>query len=206
MVVVLANDPNSGLLAHGFLRVTLHTGETFAIDFTGAQYGWGSQLYTWNTYIQHRTKTIDTRTLGATLQQESAVYSLFPQNSIENATRAFRTNVAHDGLVRGLLTYFFQHETTVKDLLSLPRSSFVRERAQLVNQVKDSIRRQVQKLRDQGVGRLYFDNHFHSHFTTTANEGLKYQNVWLSEEEYNANKGNLTALKRIWNKRLGSSS
>lgn len=207
MVVVLTNGPNLSHLGHCVLRVTLHTGETFAIDFTGAQYGWRSQLHTWNTYIEHRAKRINgVTTLGITSLHESAVYSLFAPHSIEKATRAFRTNVAHDGLVRGLVTYFVQHQTSVKDLLSLPCSSFVRERAQLVNFVKDSIRRQVQELRDLSVGRLYFDEHFESHYTTTAEEGLKYQSVCLSEEEYSANKGNLNTLKRIWNQRLGSSS
>lgn len=207
MVVVLTNGSNVSHLGHCVLRVTVHTGETFAIDFTGAQYGWRTQLYTWNTYIQHRAKTVNGVTpLGTTSLQESAVYSLFAPNSIAAATRAFRTNVIRDGLVRSLVTYFVQHQTSVMDLFSLPGSPCVRERAQLVDFVKDSIRRRVQELRDQGVGRPYFDRHFESHYTTTAEEALKYQGVWLSKEQYNANKGNLNALKRLWNKRLGGSS
>ncbi|KAH6975015.1 hypothetical protein BKA56DRAFT_733399 [Ilyonectria sp. MPI-CAGE-AT-0026] len=207
MIVVLTHGSNDSHLGHCVLRVTLQTGETFAIDFTGAQYGWRNQLYTWNTYIEHRAKTVNGVTpLGTTSLQESAVYSLFAPNSIAKATRAFRTNIVRDGLVRSLVTYFVQHQSSMKDLLSLPGSSFVRERAQLVNFVKDSIRRRVQELCDLGVGRPYFDRNFEPHYTTTAEEGLKYQGVWLSKEQYNANKGKLNALKRIWNKRLSGSS
>ncbi|KAF7555283.1 hypothetical protein G7Z17_g2334 [Cylindrodendrum hubeiense] len=207
LVVDLAEHPTLAPFGHNLLRVKLTTGEIFAIDFTGAQFGWRDQLYTWDTYVQHRVKEFNSlEPLGGAKQQDSMVYCRISPTSIGGASRAFRTDVVNEGLVKGLVTYFVQHETTVKKLLSLPPSLFVRERAQLVNHLKHSIRTRVQKPCDLGIGRLYFDDQFESHVVSTSEEALKYQNVWLSKEEYSANKGNLKALRYIWKKKVASSS
>jgi hypothetical protein len=190
---------------HCLLRVSLHAGEAFAIDLTGAQYGWREQLYTWHTYVQHRAKNVESiGPLGGVKQLETLVLSMDSPTSLGGASHTIRRNIM-EGLTRSMVTDFVQRKTTAKELLSLPQSMFILERARLVSHLKDFIRHEVQNLRNLGVGRLYFDDQFFPHVALTAEEALKYSNVWLSKEAFGANKGNWVVLKRMWTERMRKS-
>ncbi|KAH6869779.1 hypothetical protein B0T10DRAFT_593289 [Thelonectria olida] len=190
---------------HCVLRASLHTGEVFAIDLTGTQYGWMEQLYTWHTYVRHRVKHVESiGPLGGVKQLETMILSFAPPAGTGGASHTIRRNIM-EGLTRSLITEFVQRRTTARDFLSLPQATFIHDRARLISHLKDFIRQEVQKLRRLGVGRLYFDHEFCPHVTLTAEEAIKYSNVWLSKEAYDANKGNSVALERMWTERMRKS-
>lgn len=44
---------------HSFLRVTTKTGEMYALDMTGAQFGWTESVLPWNIFASTRISVID---------------------------------------------------------------------------------------------------------------------------------------------------
>lgn len=181
---------------HQVLLVSMVTGEDFAVDLTGAQYGWTEHLYTWHTYEWYRAKKVERRArLGNAKQLDDMVTSVFARDrTAEAEARCFIGSAVMEGLCWALATDFAKHGVTFKTFVSQPRPIFDAERARLVGQLKFSLRRGVQMIRDQSIGRYYIDSQLRLRVTVTAEEGRRYRDVWLSEEEHEANKGDTATL------------
>ncbi|PNS21038.1 hypothetical protein CAC42_3375 [Sphaceloma murrayae] len=47
--------------AHTVLKITLQSGECFAVDFTGAQFGWYDSIMRWDDWMQNRVVVVTSR-------------------------------------------------------------------------------------------------------------------------------------------------
>ena len=50
--------PDNAEYEHEIMKVTLKSGEVYAIDITGAQHGYYDAVYLWDQYLQTRVKTV----------------------------------------------------------------------------------------------------------------------------------------------------
>jgi hypothetical protein len=69
-------------------------------------------------------------------------------------------------------------------------------------QVKDDLREVLEDLKGKGIGRIYYGPQNRTQVALTEEDAQKYENVWLSKEEYDANQHEVAALARIWENKM----
>ena len=68
---------------HNLYRVTLKNGETWAVDTTGAQYGYADPLCPWRDFEQHRSGKINSEyEFGYIRHQVYQSYGMFPARHV----------------------------------------------------------------------------------------------------------------------------
>ncbi len=89
-------------------------------------------------------------------------------------------------------------------LLSLRHDQFEAARRDLVHHGKAEMHRALQYAQDLGIGRTYLDENYGVGVVLAEDEGNRYRRVWLKEDdpEYQKDKSNPTALRKLWRKRL----
>lgn len=200
LIVWLRGEPHLG---HTILRVVLPTGELFAIDFAGSQYGWQEQLYTWATYVKHRTiegVRLHETPFGSESEWTTDFVPNYPK-SLSGAAFLMRKAVLRE-LEASLYNFFILQNRTARALVALPEIEFVTAREQLVTHAKAAIQGTLRDFKEKGVGRIYFGYKFGTEVTLREEFATKLKGVWLSEEEMRANEGDEDALKRIWQGRM----
>lgn len=187
---------------HRILRVTLPTGEVFAIDFTGAQYGWKETLYSWDTYVKYRVHNVQSvGQLGWGREALDAMLSTFAPDGPERAILTVR-KAAMQGLKTQVDALLASQETGGRKVRPWPDSAFTTAREKLVTEAKAYLHGILRGLKENGIGRLYYNRLYLHRVTLSAEVASKYESVWLSDEEKDAEKGNVDALKRIWAERV----
>lgn len=193
--------PGEPQLGHTVLRVTLPTGEPFAIDFAGAQYGWQEQLYTWATYVKHRTMGVELKNFMFGGDREWTDNSLPPRPKGLSGASILLRKIVLQKLEASLYSSFISQNRGARGFASLPESEFVPAREQLVTRAKAAIQGTLHSFKEKGIGRIYFGYKYEAEVALTEELITKLKGMWLSEEEMRANEGDVDALKRIWEER-----
>ena len=119
---------------HRILRIELKTGEIFAVDLSGAQYGYRETVMPWISYLQSRLGTssedgVELHPLGKTLeitQVASAGPGLFGI--------IMRLSYDYAQVVNAAYTEFDQH-CPLEQMFKLPQKEFERKRDQLLSSI-----------------------------------------------------------------------
>ncbi|KPM36982.1 hypothetical protein AK830_g9595 [Neonectria ditissima] len=133
---------------HSVFEVTLVTGEVYAVDLTGAQYGFQEKLYEWKTYDTHRAEPgSEISTLDDAEESERVVHMLagLSIHGRAMAVKNLRETVMRD-LRRSIDGYVRSKKATIKDMMLLPDSEFRVARQQLVTHAKTSLQNAVERL------------------------------------------------------------
>ena len=133
---------------HTILRVTTKNGETYALDMTGAQYGWCEPVISWPLYNASRVRKFEEiLTFGATriLHKARAVKS----GGQLQWNRDIKEQFAE--VVDGAVDRWQKDHISLTELLRLPERDFQKSQASLVDAVADWLQRHKNFQEAQGV-------------------------------------------------------
>ncbi|KAK7422644.1 hypothetical protein QQX98_001432 [Neonectria punicea] len=202
MVIRLVGCPY--IPQHTVFKITQSTGEVFAVDFTGGQFGFQEQLYEWKTYIKYRaepgSKTI---TLAQMAEEENAHYRAanMKADSCGMATKILRTKLMR-GLRGSIDAHLASEKTTAKDIMFLQHSEFGPAREKLITEAKVGLQKALDFLALKGISRVYFAQGFNPRVALTEECARKYKDVWLTDDEMKAMKEDIGALMTTWTRRM----
>lgn len=194
--------------SHHFLLIaTLKTGERFAIDFEGIKHGWKELLYPLDSvYFKHRaTEDRQWAPLGGKKQAQDAVLARVEWDSDTKAVVDFGDH-GIKFLLPGLMSILIVGGISMGDFLASPEDRFAVNRELLMDKA-GMVLRHVKGVMDRsGMPRTYYDEQFRLHVVIKEEVSVKYKNVWLTEEEYEENRGDKKALMAVWEEKLANAS
>jgi hypothetical protein len=194
----------STAIGHNVLYVKLATGQEYAIDLTGAQYGWHEQLYTWQTYLQHRGQDGERKPLGIVKEVfERGVVSAV--GGPAKLIHAMKCQISAE--MAGRMKVFFARKGTgPRAFMSLPPGEFSLQRAELLGDLKHQLREVIHDLTvRRGIGRtyVYMDELGPSvHIVQSEEEAEKLKKIWFTKQQYQRKQGRTMELAREWMNRV----
>ncbi|KAL8836166.1 MAG: hypothetical protein Q9170_003019 [Blastenia crenularia] len=116
---------------HWILRVTIKNGEAYAIDITGAQFGWTEHIMPWSHYEQHRihndsAKPVEIQPFGRCVQIKAEKYREWNQVPNLSFEEAFNTEL------NASLHQWAQKNIALSPLLRLPEKKFNEKRSAML--------------------------------------------------------------------------
>lgn len=133
--------------AHTVIRITTKSEETYAVDMTGAQYGWRESVIPWQQYNNSRMRMI--KEVGA-----------FGNTRIYCKTRAKKMGERHEWihsirerfaqLVDGAIAGWQKNNISLSDLLRLPEHEFQERQASLLSFIDECL--QQYKALQESIG------------------------------------------------------
>lgn len=195
---------------HGILIASLATGDKYVLDFSGAQYGWKEKVYDYATFYGHRSHPhcllqSPPTSLDETKRMENMVYLMLPPDSVAVAASIFRRSIAA-GMVAEINKFAKSQDKQLKGILGLPENQFPSARNELVEAAISGMHQAILKLEQKRATQLFYNSNFELRAVMTEEKAKIWDNVWLSGEEYQANRGNLKALKKLWADKVAKSS
>lgn len=127
---------------HEVFRVVLKTGEMYALDFSGAQYGYQDPVLPWDTYVQSRLGG-DPRRIKA-FHSFGNMYAL--NEKIAQTPGLFGTTMKVNLALSKATTSACEHFAGAKkkrslgDCLKLPQAAFLSERDELIDHITKELR------------------------------------------------------------------
>lgn len=202
------NAPSANI--HDVIRVKLASGEEFAIDLSGAQYGWQDKIYTWETYLNHRGDMDEMGDMGTACRVEVQELSSFAQDDFHRAPDELRHEISRD-MSKAIEEFLVARGTTAKKFMSLASPKFQALQTDLIAVAKNKLHDCLHAfIVQRGIGRLYFHldvvgEHVQPGFkvvrTDETADALK--KVWFTREELKANRNAPMVLAEEWMGRLG---
>ncbi|KAF2420186.1 hypothetical protein EJ08DRAFT_683410 [Tothia fuscella] len=169
---------------HTILRVTTFGGEMFAVDLTGAQYGWKEVVVPWTSFYNHRVHTIrDIQAQGSQaiealeVGEESNLSGMYCQSQLMVA-KALNLHVA---------IWLGKNDLTITQFVDLAADDFKRKEKELNAGVNTGMSGTIDFLRKKGVYRWYFENPFlpmRTNLTRSQEEYKERKEFWANDDEY----------------------
>ncbi|KAI1083051.1 hypothetical protein F5B20DRAFT_596272 [Whalleya microplaca] len=181
---------------HSVIRATVTSDEQFAVDLTGAQFGWAETLVPWQVYMQHRQASEETRAEELTHPELEP-----PLSDDQKAQRSLRYLVS-DIIAASIKTTLREHGHSMIGMFQLEPEKHLEMVSKIVSLAEKNVRVFLAGLSGGKKGRLYYDNNFRLRLTSTINAKIL-ERLWLTEEEYESFRGNKESLRREWEARLG---
>ncbi|KAL7625640.1 hypothetical protein AAE478_004860 [Parahypoxylon ruwenzoriense] len=187
------------------LLILKKTGERFAFDPTGVQFGWGDLVAPWTIYSEHRISQIVNE-----LPSSSAPYCFHPPDGYvdhESAVSFVQAYVIHrvtlylSRSLQGFGVPWTQLATLEEPQFAMLSSAVVSEGIALIDS-------ELQALERSSIGKLFWDPKFDQMYVTDSPEETKIlKDAWFTEEEYNELKREISpfALGKMWQMRLKAS-
>ena len=207
--IVTFVETEGGNWLHQVLRVKLACGEVYAVDITGAQYGWKEKLYTWNNYLRYRVdgNKIEYKALGASLSYLHATLVPYTKEGTQRGGFEIESEIAAT-MSQHIVSFFAREKTTARAFMSLSTSDFVARRTEFLDKIKAGLHQTINDLTvKRGIGRLYVYMGAvgpQLRVVRRDDEAEKLKNVWLTREQFEANRGHEMELAREWVKRAKS--
>lgn len=186
---------NNMFFDHHVLRVTLKTGERFAIDFTGGQYGWKEYLCLWEPYHSRRVHHIKSvRDLPLHMDYGPSV-----SKTREELAHALRWQV-----MGSVMSAIKDNIPPVNSTPAPSDANFNLAASSFNKLVHRAILLAKQRLKQQGLHRLYLDDEGRVQVTATVEQAAKYRDVWLTGEEVRHGASHQHGpMLRLWKRKLG---
>ncbi|KAH7313677.1 hypothetical protein B0I35DRAFT_480348 [Stachybotrys elegans] len=166
---------------HSVFRVTLPSGDRFAIDITAGQYGWTETLIPWDTYEAQRVERI-AQVLAVDYYEDKPTTPNKIYQPMTEAMNKFRVDMLWElgTWLRGKLDRDYGGATA---MLNLAEDEYNKALASLV--MEGSARLDVHRHRivNSGIGHLYFSDDEEIYATTTVEESEFWSKVWLTDAE-----------------------
>jgi len=172
--------------------------EFYIFDIAGAQFGWTERIYTWSNYYNFRVHSAcNINPLNRALQGSAVATMLASSDpqSLAKAGQKLRQDIVNKtvGLVS---TVFANTDGGVQAFMSAPEDVFATARQQCLTLAMAEISGAVRKLKETGIGRVYFNTDFD--LRVVMEEKHKTKAIWLSEKEVEAQHGRVRGLKTSW--------
>ncbi|KAI0012185.1 hypothetical protein F4779DRAFT_634728 [Xylariaceae sp. FL0662B] len=162
---------------HSVIRATVYSGEQFAIDLTGAQFGWRETLAPWEAYKTHRQT-------GEEVQAPDPALTALDSTHIsqdERAQRLIRTSVT-EIILEIIRSTLEKHDIPLIGMLQLPIGEFIEIKYEIISNASIMIPSFLSELNDGIHWRLFYDHNFNPHVTGYGDEAL--ERIWFTDEEY----------------------
>ena len=119
--------------AHTIVRVTMKNGEKYALDISGAQYGWREPVMPWELYTSRRTRAIkEVVPFGGTgVSNKERISGMSEQRKW---IQTIKENFAQNG--DAAIAWWQSANCSSIDLLRLPGQEFLSKQAKLLDAVE----------------------------------------------------------------------
>ncbi|CAH0004424.1 unnamed protein product [Clonostachys byssicola] len=145
--------------AHAILSLELASGERFALDVSGCQYGWQESIYTWDCFFRYRANLASYASLDEVSQilaQSMEPLRLAPTH-IGRASCELRQEIVQQ-VAESIKAFLKTKQTSVRSLMSAGNDSFPDKVADLTSHATAKIQESIHHMTvNRGVGRWYLD-------------------------------------------------
>ncbi|KAI0111878.1 hypothetical protein F4814DRAFT_460920 [Daldinia grandis] len=198
---------SSMLRPHTVFRVTLRTGEKFAVDYAGARFGWVETLMHWEHFAAHRVKRVIRVSFPGAWERDPAtmVPAYLPEKKKAHLHTLFLRMVLFDV---HLSLHLGHPEVSFDSALS---ESITEEvwRAIIVGFIEATGRifgeaNTAKLISDMGIkARMYLNSNFEEWVEHHDGDCARLENVWFNESHLTWLKAHVVddmgVLKRVWN-------
>lgn len=198
---------------HQVIIVEVSGGRVYAVDITGAQFGWHERLCPWDTYQKHRVGgNVEYKPSGDRSTLELICGGAMDDpHGLNQVWHAIRQRVLKS-MIASMQSWKDVQSPPVKDMatfLAKNGADFQSARDKLVSEAKAGLYQELAAVKAQGIGRFCPALNWphlslrgtRYEVVATEEEARKLDKVWLTEEEYQTRKGNVAALRLLWNKK-----
>ncbi|CAI6098959.1 unnamed protein product [Clonostachys chloroleuca] len=206
--------------AHDILYLELASGDGFALDVSGCQYGWQESIYTWDCFLRHRARLFSYTSLddvNRSLAQNMEELRLAPTDA-GRASRELRHEIVQQ-VAESIKAFFRTRQTSVRSFMSAGNDSFSDKVADLTFHATVKIQESIHHMTaNRGLGRWYLDiENFGLRRMVLRDEELaqKMRRVFLAKEDIAsarlkytdepqeiAEKKQVKEVVRLWNERV----
>jgi hypothetical protein len=116
------------VLKHTILRVELKSGKEYAVDLSGAQFGWHEAILLWDEYVEKRVKEIDAKKTSGFGARKKARETEWSKGTNVHTIACMANGNRFTKRMGEILEGWGKEEgKTVRDVLRLEKESFERE-------------------------------------------------------------------------------
>lgn len=193
---------------HAAIRVTLPSGQRFALDPTGAQYGWREHLAPWDDYERHRVHMIDSvaavaAPAAAAPAEMDAVYK--PDGLWETEARRCMAVMARclaDRAAHHASRHLGFESLSALALCAPEEADFVHARRALAEEARRFLAGYAARVEAGWMQKWYCDGAFARPYSTRSEAAHdRLRGVWLTDAEVEASAG-FRQQKAIWRERF----
>jgi hypothetical protein len=190
---------------HDVMHVELSCGEEYAIDMTGAQFGWQEKVYTWDNYLRYRGKNPENpmrKALGVEKMMGDEMVGQLPAREPERVSFEIKGEIS-TGMDKLIQAFFTDKKTTARAFVSQPAADFATQRVEILDSIKKGLRQIIHDLTvRRGIGRLYVHLQHGVQAVRDEEEARKLSGVWLTKAEYEERKDDQSRLLGEWRRRV----
>lgn len=195
--------------AHSVLKITAGKSEFYALDLTGAQFGWKDIFYAWNTYAEHRFESnIQLSTIADLKKREDGLLCWFPPNEVISVQKELRRRVMEQYVsqLRNVLNEHFLSLSpdgdisAIMKLIKMKPEDFVAAKENILRRALEYPQMIVNGLGN--VGRMYMSPTFDERVIMTEGEAVRYAKVWFDEGDPRVKNLPKSKLMALWRKRM----
>lgn len=180
----------AGLCGHDLVRVTLPCGLQFALDATGAQYGWREVLSPWPAYKTHRVRLVNAaRTLELRDETGFRDYALGVcggRPRCEHGYAQIEFNRKHLMVfLTGKLVLEAGLDGGLRSILrDLSDAKFETSSKSMMERMREALRGEVEKIAQGPCEKMYWDQNMLTCITQDEQMYHRLKKVWFTEAEY----------------------
>ena len=125
---------------HNIFRITTRNGEVYALDMTGAQYGWTECIVPWKIYADSRVREVkNVVSFGGTrVWSNTEAKKMGGQHQWVHSIRMLFAQV-----VDGAVMLWQRGNMLTTDLFRLPEQDFQKKQASLLDAVEELLQREI---------------------------------------------------------------
>lgn len=190
---------------HAAIRVTLPSGQRFALDPTGAQYGWREHLAPWDDYERHRVHMIDSVAAVAAPAAAEMDAAHKPDGRWETEARRCMAVMARclaDRAAHHASRHMGFESLSALALCAPEEADFVHARRALAEEARRFLAGYAARVEAGWMQKWYCDGAFARPYSTRSEAAHdRLRGVWLTDGEVEASAG-FRQQKAIWRERF----
>lgn len=155
---------------HDIIKITTRTGEIYALDMTGAQYGWTECIVPWSHYVKSRVREVK----NVVPFGETKVWCLKRAKETGGQYKTVHDIKVLFAQVVDCAVMFWQRANILTtDLFRLPEQEFQKKQASLLDAVEELLQKEKAFQESQGTfeSKGGFSNGFEKKFHTFVASG-----------------------------------
>ncbi|KAI0198554.1 hypothetical protein F4808DRAFT_472679 [Astrocystis sublimbata] len=174
---------------HTVLCATLKSGEQFAIDVTGAQFGWRETVAPWGVWVSHRVAGKPCfEPFGSSQQTMQMIYPYRASQHL-NYSESQLSTLVKDMQV-AIQNKMDEHNApSAIELYKLHETAFDLCKNAMLSVAEESLTKGLDLMHAAGVGRCYIDASGQWQATTTPKQADALKQIWITDKDMKNAKG-----------------